>query len=90
MSGQYVGEFIDLYLPVFAQCDISLYQYGVMGCVVVKLLGFALFYLMTPYSLAEGVTFLNCIRVCQLRILAAMLTKLAEDFRGFPYPPPLF
>jgi hypothetical protein len=37
MSCQYVGKFIDLYLPVFAQCDISLHQYGVIGCVVVKL-----------------------------------------------------
>jgi hypothetical protein len=66
MSGQYVGEFIDLYLPVFAQCDISLYQYVVMGCVFVKLGEFALFYVMTSYSLAEGVAFLNCIRLCQL------------------------
>jgi hypothetical protein len=39
MSGRYVGEFIDIYLSVFAQCDISLYHYGEMGCVVVKLWG---------------------------------------------------
>ena len=53
MSGQYVGEFIDIHLPVFAQCDISLYQYAEMGCVVVKLWVSPCF--MTPYSLAEGV-----------------------------------
>jgi hypothetical protein len=37
MSGLYAEEFIDLYLPVVVQYDISLHQYGVMGCVVVEL-----------------------------------------------------
>jgi hypothetical protein len=39
MSGLYAEEFIDLYLHALVQYDISLHQYGVMSCVVVKLEG---------------------------------------------------